>query len=739
MSILYNPETREFHLRNAKISYVLCIYENGYAGQLYFGRTLSDKVSYRHLYRSRFDGFANSAGEFARFEYPSYGNGDFRQPAVTVVQGDGSSVIDPVYRAHRIYAGKKKIDGLPATYVESDAEADTLEIDLADAVSGISITLSYTVFENYAVIARHALIANAGTADARLACAMSCNLDLPDAKWDLLTLTGAWARECHVNERRLVQGIQGVASVRGASSHHQNPFIVMKRPNANDAAGEAIGLSLVYSGNFTAQCEVDAYGIVRAQIGINPDHFEWKLPPGSSFETPEAVLAWSGSGLNGLSEEYHGLYRSRLARGQWRDRPRPVLVNNWEGTYFNFAEAKILEMARAAKDLGAELFVLDDGWFGKRNDDSTSLGDWIVNPEKLPGGLASLADKVERMGLGFGLWIEPEMVSRASNLFERHPDWAIGIPGRPRTEGRHQYVLDMSRQEIVDYLFSSLSDLFSAAKISYVKWDMNRNITEPYSLDLPPDRQGEFFHKYILGVYSLYERLTTAFPGILFESCAGGGGRFDPGMLYYAPQGWVSDDSDAIERLYIQWGSSLCYPPCSIGAHVSAVPNHQTGRVTPFQTRAAVAFFGAFGYELDVSVLDGETREMIREQIRFYKKYRYVFQNGLFIRLVDPFVGNIASWMVVSEDRRRAVVGYYRILAQPSPGLSRLVLQRLDVDREYRVSVWPEGLHDAAESDNTGIRRGDELMQAGLLIGGDRWYEPEYGDFWSRVFVLTSD
>jgi len=736
MSITYNGVTGEFHLSNGVISYIICVYENGYAGQLYFGAALDPLGSYRHLYRSRFDGFSNSAGEFARFEYPSYGNGDFRLPAVTILQEDGSSVIEPVYRSHRIVTGKEPIPFLPATYVDEADEAETLELDLEDAKSGATITLSCTIFRDHAAVARHVRIRNGGKSTLRIKCAMSASLDLEDSGWELLTLTGAWARECGVTTRSLAQGFQGVASSRGISSHHQNPFVALKRPETGESMGEAYGFSLVYSGNFLAGCEVDAFGISRVRIGINPEGFDWELPPGAFFDTPEAVLAWSGTGLTGLSDAYHGLYRTRLARGFWRDRPRPVLLNNWEGTYFDFDEKKLLSIASSAKELGAELFVLDDGWYGKRNDDTSSLGDWIVNPEKLPEGISGLAEKVGKLGLSFGIWIEPEMISARSGLFERHPDWAIGIPGRPRTEGRQQYVLDFSRREIVDHLYGVLSGLFSGARVSYVKWDMNRCLTEPFSLSLPADRQGEFFHRYCLGVYSLYERLISAFPEILFESCAGGGGRFDPGMLFYAPQAWTSDDSDAIERLKIQWGASICYPLSSMGAHVSAVPNHQTGRMTPLATRAAVAFFGVFGYELDPAGLSDAEKSIISEQIAFYKKHRGLFQTGRFIRLKSPFDGNDVAWMVVSPDKTLAVAGAYRILARPSPGLSRLVLRGLLADASYRVAAWPAGTNDAAETNNTGLRGGDELMHAGLLFGGDRWYAPTQGDFWSRLFVL---
>lgn len=747
MPIVFNTKTGEFHLHNASVSYILCVFENGYVGQLYFGPALASDQSYRHLYPFRFDGFSNKGGIFARFECPSYGNGDYRVPALTIVQEDGSSVIEPCYFSHRIYSGKEKIPELPATYVEDSAEADTLELDLVDKKSGAKITLFYSIFRDFPVVARHVCVHNGGNAKFTLTCAMSASLDLPDDNWELLTLTGAWARECHVNTRRLVPGTRAsVASRYGESSHYANPFIALKRPETREGSGDVYGFSLVYSGNFLAETEVDPYGCLRVRIGINPEGFVWELPPGASFVTPEAVLAWSGAGLSGLSDAYHEFYRTRLARGEWRDKARPVLLNNWEGTYFKFTEERLLDIAKAAGDLGIELFVLDDGWFGKRDSDTCSLGDWKANAAKLPDGIGGLAKKIVTRGLKFGLWIEPEMVSEKSELFARHPDWAIGIPGRPRTEERHQYVLDFSRPEIVDYLFMVLSDLLGNADISYIKWDMNRALTEPFSLALAPSRQGEFFHRYCLGVYSLYERLITKFPHILFESCSGGGGRFDPGMLYYAPQAWTSDDSDAIERLKIQWGASLCYPLSSMGAHVSAVPNHQTGRMTPLATRAAVAFFGVFGYELDATNLSYEERAGISAQIAFYKKYRLLFQQGRFIRLKSPYEGNDVSWMVVAPDKSIAIVAVFRILSQPSSGLWNLALRGLDPAVTYAVSAWPSERGDPAEVNNTGRRGGDELMSAGLLFGDDEWFRPRpnddqwfvarHGDFWSRIFVV---
>lgn len=772
MNITYTPDGCEFHLSNGIISYIFRIYENGYAGSQYFGKALSPARSYRHLGPREFRGFSQGIGDFSRFEYPSTGNGDFRIPAITIVHADGSSVIDPVYREHRTYSGKRPIPGLPATYVESDAEADTLEVDLVDAPSGIVITLFYTIFADYPVVIRHVRVANSGvtsgsaangvaadgnTSDSgapnggasdceTLTCAMSMSLDLSDQDWELIELTGTWAREFQVERRPVRHGVQGIASARGVSGSQQNPFITLARPGCDERSGEAIGFSLVYSGNFRAECEADSYGMTRVRMGINPAGFSWKLAAGESFETPEAVIAWSGSGLGGLSDAYHGLYRTRLARGHWRDRDRPVLINNWEGTYFDFNEDRLLSIARTAKDLGVELFVLDDGWFGKRNDDSSSLGDWTANRAKLPDGIDGLARKVESLGMKFGLWFEPEMISRESELFAAHPDWAVGVPGRPRTEARHQYVLDFSRGEIVDHIFAAISDILNKGPVSYVKWDMNRNITEPYSLGLPSDRQGEFFHRYMLGVYSLFERLTSAFPEILFESCSSGGARFDPGMLFYAPQGWLSDDSDAVERLRIQWGASLCYPPSSMGAHVSASPNHQVGRVTPIDTRAAVAFFGAFGYELDPACLSQSEREAIKIQIAFFKQHRTLFRTGRFIRLVSPYEGTDACWMVVSPDRSRAIVAFYRVLAKPFPVVVRIALAGLDAVASYRITTWPDRTVASAAGTATSdgstparevtVRGGDELMYSGLRVLDSAFFEPQTGDFWAKLFIL---
>ena len=740
MSIEWRQEDRQFHLSNERISLVLRILDDGSLGHLHLGAVLTPGRSYRHLGPDPFDGFSNRVGEPVPLAYPTAGTGDFRVPALTVRSADGSSSLALRYRSHRILPGKPDLDGLPSTYAESDAEAETLEITVGDEPAGLEVDLRFTIFGGRPVIARSATIRNGGPAAMDLECAMSLALDLPDSDWLMIGLAGAWARERHVVERALVPGRQSASSTRGASGHQHNPFIALRRGTTDEAHGEAYGFSLVYSGNFLAEAEVDPHGTTRVRLGIEPDTFSWRLESGAEFTTPEAIVAFSDSGLGGLSDAFHALYRDRLARGSWRDRPRPVLINNWEATYFEFNADRLVEIATKARDLGVELFVLDDGWFGARDDDTTSLGDWFVDRRKLPDGLDGLARRINEVGLDFGLWIEPEMVSQRSRLLDAHPDWAIGIPGRPRTESRQQLVLDLSRPEIVDHLTEVLSDVLASAPIAYVKWDMNRNITEPWTPSLPPERQGEFFHRYILGVYELYRRLTARFPDILFESCAGGGGRFDPGVLAFAPQAWTSDDTDAVERLKIQWGTSMVYPLSSMAAHVSAVPNHQTGRVTPLATRAAVAFFGVFGYELDLPTeLDAETGAEIADQIEFYRRHRALFQRGRFVRLISPFEGDRdhVAWMVVADDRRQAVVGTYRILARPDPGPERLRLRGLDPAATYAISVWP-AIDDRLARANVGERSGAELMHAGLVLDLTRAETATRGDFWARLFVLEA-
>ncbi|WP_159722522.1 alpha-galactosidase [Enterococcus sp. CSURQ0835] len=739
MTIYYHEGSKTFHLTNDQISYIFTVLQNDQLGQVYFGAKIHDRESFDHLVEIKdypmaaynFESNRSFSLEHLKQEYPTYGAGDMRYGAFTIQQNNGSRIANFVYESHRVYAGKPKLPGLPATYVEDEQEAETLEVTLIDQLTDTVLILRYTLFANLPVITRNVRFEQHGKEKIYLDRALSLNLDLPDRDYEMVQLTGAWSRERHLGIRSLEYGVQSIYSLRGSSSANFNPFLALKRPEATEDSGEVIGFSLVYSGNFLGQVEVDTYDVARVSLGINPEEFKWPLETGEMFETPEAVMVYSQTGLNGMSHTFHELYQKRLARGHWRDKERPILINNWEATYFDFNEDKILDIAQAAQKSGIELFVLDDGWFGTRNDDSTSLGDWFVNVAKLPDGLSGLGNKIEALGMKFGIWIEPEMVNKKSQLYQKHPDWVLQTPGRAMSQGRNQYVLDFSRPEVVENIFEQLKAAFTDAPISYVKWDMNRSITEAFSAQFVADEQGKVMHQYILGVYSLYEKLIAEYPEILFESCASGGSRFDPGMLYYAPQAWTSDDTDAIERLKIQYGTSLVYPISSMGAHVSAIPNHQLLRLTPIETRANVAFFGAFGYELDLTKLASEEIQKVRQQVAYMKKHRKLLQFGTFYRLKSPFEGNVTAWMVVSSDQKQALVGYYRVLQQVNDSYHRIKLQGLNPDFEYQVSLIDEKIY------------GDELLHVGLTVSDQSsgenhdHYNGANGDFQSRIYELT--
>ena len=740
MSIVFHEKNRTFHLFNDKISYIMAVLPNDQMGQLYFGKRIHQREDYSYLLEMMarpmgsyvFENDRTLSLEHVKQEYGVYGSTDYRCPAVEILQENGSRISDFCYKSHTVSGGKPKLKGLPATYTESDSEAETLTLVLEDRVTGIELELLYTLFAGSGIIARSARFLNCGKKPVHLLKAMSLCMDLPDHDYDWIQFSGAWARERYPKKRRLETGIQSVGSMRGHSSHEHNPFVILKRPTADEFQGEVIGFSLIYSGNFLAQAEVDTHDTTRVLLGINPEWFDWKLEPGEEFQTPEAVMVYTDRGMNDMSQTFHRLFQKRLARGYWRDRERPILINNWEATYFDFTEERIVEIAKKAKEQGIELFVLDDGWFGKRTSERAGLGDWKANPERLPEGITGLAQKIEALGMKFGLWFEPEMVNKDSDLYREHPDWILSVPERRQSQGRYQYVLDFSRKEVVDYIYDRMAEILGSGKVSYVKWDMNRSITECWSAALPADRQGEVFHRYILGVYDLYDRLNTAFPEVLFESCASGGGRFDPGLLYYAPQGWASDDTDAAERLKIQYGTSYCYPISSIGAHVSASPNHQIMRSTPLYTRANVACFGTFGYEMDLNRLTAEEQEEVKRQTAFMKKYRSVLQFGSFYRLESPFEGNVTAWMSVSGDRKTAVVGWYRTLNGINMGYTRVKLRGMEPDSVYRVS------EDGALR---GEYYGDELMNVGLVTSDADSGELLPGmrpscDFDSRIFVL---
>lgn len=725
MSINYNENFRTFHLRTKKTSYVLKVMETGHLSHLYWGRKLkADNLEY--FFRRRgFGSFAADTDNISGFqlelipqECPTFGATDLRSPSLEFQYEDGTSATDLRYKSHRIYEGKQRLSGLPAVYVESEEEATSLEITLVDSLKSVEVILTYNVFENFDAITRSLKIVNNSDEKINIERVLSANVDFTTDEFDFIQLSGSWGRERHILRNPLRSGSQAIESRRGASSHAQNPFMALCSKDANEEYGDVYGFSLVYSGNFLANVEVDMYRNARAQIGINPFDFKWLLESKEEFQAPEVVLIYSPKGLNGMSQIYHNLYRKRLCRGNYRDKIRPILINNWEATYFDFNEVKIKEIAKEASKLGMELFVLDDGWFGNRNDDKSSLGDWFVNEEKLKGGLSKLAKDINNMGLKFGLWFEPEMISPISKLYEKHPNWCIHIPGRTRSQARSQLILDLSRKEVCNYIIESISKILESANISYVKWDMNRNMTEVGSLGLTSDRQRETAHRYILGLYRVMEEITSRFPNVLFESCSGGGGRFDPGMLYYMPQTWTSDDTDAIERLKIQFGTSMVYPPISMGCHVSAVPNHQANRITSLETRGVSAMAGNFGYELDITKLNEEEKEELKQQISLYKEIRETVQFGTLYRLKSPFNSNEVAWMMISEDKNEVVVSYVRQWALVNERFSNLKLTALDKDSEYEIIG--EDI----------ILSGDELMYIGLNI-------PELqGDYVSKLWRL---
>ena len=739
MPIIYNEKTREFHLYNQEISYIIKILDNDQPGQLYYGKRLTHREDFSHLFEYAmrdmspyaFEGNSTFSLENIKQEYPTFGCGDMRFPAYEIERENGSHVVEFVYKEHKIYNGKPKLEGLPATYVESDDEAQTLELVLEDTSINTRIVLLYTIYEAFPVIARSVRFECDSDEKITLLSAMSACVDLPDKDYEMIDLAGVWARERHVRRHKLDYGIQSIYSMRGCSSYQFNPFLALARENADEFQGQVYGFSLVYSGNFLAQTEVDNYDTARVLMGIHPNGFKWTLGKGESFQTPEMVMVYSEAGLNGMSQTFHKLYRTRLARGTWRDKVRPILINSWEAFYFDFDAPKLLGLADAATDLGMELFVLDDGWFGKRDDSTSSLGDWYPNEEKLKGTLKELAEKINAKGLKFGLWIEPEMTNKDSDLYRAHPDWLLAEQGKRICHSRTQYVLDFSKKEVREYIGDMLENLLAEVPVSYIKWDMNRTFSEVFSNGNDREYQGKVCHKYILGVYELYERLTSRFPHVLFESCASGGARFDPGMLYYAPQGWTSDDTDAIERLKIQYGTSMVYPVSCMGSHVSASPNHQTNRVTPIETRADVAYFGTFGYELDLLKLGEEDKAEIRRQIAFMKEKRDLIQKGTFYRLKSPFEGNETAWMIVSEDQKKALVGYYRVMQPVNVGFKRLKLKGLKEDICYKVSGYDYDCY------------GDELMQVGMILSDSAsgvWKKGvnDKGDFQAEVFEIVA-
>ena len=724
--ITYNENKKIFHLQTNKSSYIFGYYKDHFLIHMYYGKKLSKEFEFEDflpvLEGACFEtpdiiGLRESS-DLLPMEFPCYGSCDLKTPAFHAKYSDGSRITVLSYDSHKIYGGKPKINGLPSVYTEDDREADTLEIVLKDELKNLKIKLFYTVFNEIDVISKRAEIINNSDDKIEIMSAYSGALNLfENEKYEMIQLTGSWGRERQIYRYPVKYGFQGIDSKRHTSSHFFNPFIAIAEKNADETQGEVFGMNLLYSGNFSALTDVDSYGTARVLMGINPFDFGWKLAKDETFSTPELIMVRSGEGIGEMSRVFHKLYRTRLIRGKFRDAERPILINSWEAMFFDFTEDKILNTAKKAKECDMDLLVLDDGWFGKRNDDKSSLGDWFVNKEKLPNGIDGLAKKINDMGLKFGLWFEPEMISKKSELFEKHPDWMIQIKGRFPSEHRNQNFLDLSNPEVCEFVYHSVADMLKKAPISYVKWDYNRNASEMGSLYLSEERQQELSHRYYLNLYGILERLVTDFPDVLFEGCSGGGGRFDPAMLSYFPQMWGSDDSDAVERLFIQYGTSLCYPVSTIGAHVSAVPNHQLARTTPLKLRGNVAMAGQFGYELDLGKASEEDISVIREQIKTYKIIRNTVQKGDMYRLASPFEGDHVAWNFVSEDKSKCVMFHYVIKGKVFKGIYRVKLQGLLKDADYM------------EINSKKIYSGESLMYVGLPFG-------EQEDYSSDMLIL---
>lgn len=712
-SIAYNETSRTFTLQTKTSTYQMYVGHLDYLIHLYYGARVTG-TDLDHLVQLRdrdFDGNPYEDFNKSRIfsldwvlqEYPTYGGGDYRTVCLELTNTDGTSSVDLRYKSHRILHDqpKPKIDGLPQ--VQSDS-VDTLEITLIDRFSNVTVLLRYSVFEEYDAITRSATIENWSPGPIYLTRALSASLELQDSDYDIITLDGNSQTEMRMTRSPLRSGKIIVDSIRGGTSHRHNSFVIIGSKGVDEDHGTAYGMTLLYSGNHVTEAEVDAALQTRVTMGINPRQFRWHLERNESFQTPEIVFTFSGNGLGELSRKQHRLFLNNLVRSSWKRKTRPILINNWEATYFNFDDDKLYSIAEEAKKLGIEMLVMDDGWFGHRDDDHSSLGDWWVNKNKIKRGLPQLVSDVNALGMAFGIWFEPEMISEDSDLYSAHPDWALIIPGRKPIVSRDQLVLDMTREDVRDYLFNAISDILSSANITYLKWDMNRHLTDLYSAFLPAERQGEIFHRYVLGLYELLERLTTAFPNLLLEGCSGGGGRFDAGMLYYAPQSWLSDDTDAVERLKIQFGASFAYPTSSFGSHVSVVPNHQVGRVTPLKTRGIVAMSGSFGYELDITKMSEEDKQLVPQQCADFHKYYDVIHYGDLYRLVSPYDNEYyCAWMFVSEDGSQALLNVVQIRARPIAPLVIIKLRGLDPDASYTITRYAGRVFTGSALMNAGI------------------------------------
>lgn len=714
MPITFDEKRKIFKLDTLDSTYAIGIRE-GYLIHLYYGKKIPDDNLLDLPFRGYFatispknvhvDDYKFSL-DVQPMEYSCNGSGDYRLAALSIKDSMGRTTTDIRYLDHKIYDGKPKLKGLPATYCNDDSEAQTLELITIDKFTGAKVTFYYTAFANYSVVTESVKVENTGKETFEIEKVASCCVNFPSMDYNMINLSGVWSRERRVITRHLAHGIQSVASKRGSSSHNHNPFVALVDDKGGEDFGDAFGFNLVYSGNFSADIETDYLDCTRLVMGINPIDFTWVVEPGDEFQSPEVVMVYSDSGMGKMSRTFHDLYNNNLIRGEWKNKKRPLLINSWEGSGFDFDQETLVRYAKEAKKLGIELLVMDDGWFGHRDSDNSSLGDWFVNESKLKGGLTKLIERVNAEGVQFGIWYEPEMISEDSELYKAHPDWCVHVEGREQSPARQQYVIDMTRQDVRDCIFNQMYDVLSKNNIAYLKWDYNRAITEPASVMLDARHSKEFFHRFILGTYELMDRITSAFPHILFESCAGGGGRFDAGMLYYMPQAWASDNTDPIERLTIQFGTTMCYPASSIGAHVSACDR------TGIETKAAVAMAGTFGYELDPKEMSEEDKEKVKEQVKNYHRYYNVIHFGDLYRIIAPTDDEFkCAWEYVAKDKSEALLTV--VIKNRAPHDFLLIkMKGLDPEKMYRDETDGE-IYSGALLMNAGINLTDGTLSAG--------------------------
>lgn len=733
--ITFDKEQKTFRLETPDSTYAITIAKKGYVCHTYYGSKIgNDNISY--LTRQMEYGFSSepvfreklSLLDFLPQELPTDGLGDFRESALAISDSEGHNGVELKYKSHIIYNGTKKVPGLPSVFSD-ETNCQTLEITTTDDVLGIEAILVYTVFNDTNAIVRSTkIISKTAKKTVFIKKALSLALDMDNHNYDVITLHGSWGRERHIERHPIHMGKQGVVSMRGESSHQEHPFIAILDHNADENKGDVYGINFIYSGNFVADVQRNQFDTLRVVMGINSENFCWKLNPGETFYTPQAVITFSNTGLNGMTHSFHELYREHLIRSPYKKQMRPILINNWEATYFDFDTEKLISIARKAKEDGIEMLVMDDGWFGKRNFDNNSLGDWIVNENKIKGGLKYLVDEVNKIGLKFGIWFEPEMISPDSDIFRKHPEWAIQIPGREPGMSRQQYVLDIVNPEARNFAYNSVANILKSANIEYVKWDMNRQLCDIGSPSLPNDQLGEYYHRYVLAMYEMQEKLITEFPKLLLENCSGGGARFDPGMFYFSPQIWCSDDTDAIERLNIQEGTALIYPLSTMGAHVSVCPNHAIGRVTPFKTRGYVALSGTFGYELDITKLSPEDHEEIKKQVALYKNYSDLVRNGDYWRIASYSQNNeYDCWMSVSKDKKRALITFVQVLNHANFKTRFIKISGLDDDIIYKIIYL-----DDEQKNQQIIMSGLTIKNAGIAIGRD------WGDFQAKLLYLEA-